>query len=87
MIEFLLSSCEWIFDGIGSTIVGSVLGLIIGGVSGGFIGYKICLKNKNKQVQKARDNANQSQVGTINFIQNGDINKDDKRKTSSKGRR
>ena len=72
----LLNSVEWIFDGIGSTIIGAILGLIVGALSGGFIGYKIAMKNKIKQNQKAGDNANQQQIGNISNINNGDITKD-----------
>ena len=43
---------KWIFDGIGSQIVG----LIVGALLGGLIGYRIGIKNKIKQKQKGRDN-------------------------------
>ncbi|MBR6050574.1 MAG: hypothetical protein IKP68_05150 [Clostridia bacterium] len=70
---------EWIFDGIGSTIIGAILGLIIGGIAGGFIGYKNAIKNKIKQSQKAKNDSTQEQVGNITIInQNGDINKNGK---------
>lgn len=75
----LCSSVEWIFDGIGSTIIGTILGLIVGGVAGGFIGYKIAIKNKTKQNQKARDNSNQQQIGNVNYINNGDVTKDERK--------
>ena len=61
---------EWIFDGIGSTIIGTVLGVIIGGTAGGFIGYKFAIKNKIIQSQKAKDNSNQVQIGSIHITKN-----------------
>lgn len=51
---------EWVFDGIGTTIIGAILGLIVGGVSGYRIGVK---KVSIKQKQTARDMANQVQIG------------------------
>lgn len=54
---------EWIFDGIGTAIITFVLGL----VAGGGIGYYIGVHNSIKQRQKAKDNAQQIQIG----IQNG----------------
>lgn len=53
---------EWVFDGIGSQIIGIIIGLIFGGCIGGAVGYKIGAKQK----QKARDNATQTQIGVIN---------------------
>ena len=51
---------EWIFDGIGTTILSSVLSLLLGGG----IGYRVGInKNKVKQKQKAGDHANQIQIG------------------------
>lgn len=52
---------EWIFDGIGTTIISSVISLIIGGT----IGYKIGI-NKNIQKQKAGNNSTQVQIGGNN---------------------
>lgn len=60
-----METVQWIFDGIGSQIVGLLLGLLIGGASG----YGIAIrktKTNIKQSQKAGDNANQQQAGVIN---------------------
>lgn len=61
---------EWVFDGIGTELLGIVIGLIIGSFGGGAIGYKIGVKNKIKQKQKAKNNARQVQIGSIT-ITNG----------------
>lgn len=58
---------EWFFDGIGTAIVSLILGLVIGGIGG----YNIGIKKANKMKQKARDNANQTQIGEINSNGNG----------------
>ncbi len=55
---------EWFFDGIGSQIIGIIIGLLIGGGIGGTVGYKIGAKQK----QKARDNATQMQIGSVNIV-------------------
>ena len=36
-----------------------------GGGGGGFIGYRIGIKNKVSQSQKAGNNSNQTQIGSI----------------------
>ena len=72
----LLSNIQWIFDGIGTELVGVVIGLIVGGVGGGFAGYRIG-KNKVKQIQKARDNVNQNQVGVVNLLSTNEDKKDE----------
>ncbi len=56
---------SWIFDGIGTQIVGIIIGLLLGGAGGGVIGYRIGSKNKIKQKQKAGNNSNQVQVGNV----------------------
>lgn len=48
---------EWIFSGIGTTILTSVGGIIIGGIGG----YQIGIHSKEKQHQKAGANAKQRQ--------------------------
>jgi hypothetical protein len=53
---------EWIFDGIGTAIVSGLIGMGIGGC----VGYYIRMQVTIKQKQKARDNAQQSQIGQIN---------------------
>lgn len=52
---------EWIFDGIGTELIGLVIGAIVTGI----VGYKICIKNRSKQVQKATNNAQQNQTVKI----------------------
>ena len=52
---------EWIFDGIGTTIISSIISLIVGGTAGYTIGI-----NKNIQKQKAGDNSTQIQIGGNN---------------------
>ncbi len=52
---------EWIFNGIGSQIVGIVIGAILGGLTG----YRIGVKNYVKQTQKAGDQSNQKQETVI----------------------
>ena len=58
---------EWIFDGIGTEIISAVIGLLIGGVGG----YSIAIRKTNNMKQKAKNNANQTQVGEINYNGNG----------------
>ena len=53
---------KWIFDGIGTAAVSTVLGLLIGGS----VGYRIGIKKSIKQTQKAGKNSSQVQVGEIN---------------------
>lgn len=51
---------EWIFDGIGTTILSSLVSLLVGGG----IGYRVGInKNKVEQKQKAGDHASQIQIG------------------------
>lgn len=56
-----MESLKWIFDGIGTEL----LSLIIGAVVGGLGGYKIGVKTKVKQNQKAGKNSTQSQIGSV----------------------
>ena len=58
---------EWIFNGIGTEIISAVIGLLIGGVGG----YSIAIRKTNNMKQKAKNNANQTQVGEINYNGNG----------------
>lgn len=47
---------EWIFSGIGTSIVMGIIGF--------FVGYKVGIhKSKIKQSQKAKDNSKQTQIG------------------------
>ena len=52
---------EWIFDGIGTEIIGIVISLIIGALGGGAVGYKFGIKRTAKQKQTAGDDAEQKQ--------------------------
>ena len=52
---------ELFFSGIGTEIISALIGLLIGGIGG----YKIGVRNKIKQVQKAGDNSNLSQTGSV----------------------
>ncbi len=66
---------KWVFDGIGSQIIGIIAGLVIGAVGGGFVGYRIGIKNRIKQKQKGRDNAKQIQIGSINNVNGNETEK------------
>lgn len=48
---------EWIFSGIGTTILTGIGGMIIGGIGG----YQIGIHSRGKQYQKAGDDARQRQ--------------------------
>ena len=61
-----MENFEWIFDGIGTELISLLVGAILGGTAG----YKIGSKNKIKQKQKARDDSEQIQIGSVNY--NGD---------------
>ena len=52
---------EWVFSGIGTAILSGLAGLLIGGIAG----YKIGIRSKTKQKQKAGNNSNQTQIGNI----------------------
>lgn len=56
-----MENIQWIFDGIGTEVISLIVGLIVGGVSG----YKIGVRNKANQKQRARDHATQTQKGNI----------------------
>lgn len=48
---------EWVFSGIGTSILMGIIGF--------FVGYKIGVhKSKIKQIQKAKDESKQTQIGT-----------------------
>lgn len=57
----ILNCIEWIFSGIGTAILSGLAGLVVGG----FAGYRIGIRNKAKQKQKAGNNSNQTQIGNI----------------------
>lgn len=56
--------CEWIFNGIGTTIVSYILSFVLGGGLGYYVGQRN-VKQKTKQSQKAGNNANQTQSGNV----------------------
>ena len=60
-----MEAVEWVFSGIGTSLLSAIIGFIFGGVTG----YKIGIHNYIKQRQKAGNNSNQSQTGQI--INNG----------------
>ena len=49
---------EWLFDGLGTMI----LGLILGAAGGGIAGWNLAIR-KTSQRQRAGDNAQQTQAG------------------------
>ena len=58
--QMIRYNMEWIFDGIGTAILSSLVSLLVGGG----IGYRVGInKNKVKQKQKAGDHASQIQIG------------------------
>ena len=54
-----------IFDGIGSSIIGAIIGALITAAISIPISYKMGKKSVH-QKQRARDNANQTQIGYKN---------------------
>lgn len=61
---------QWIFSGIGTQGIVYLISIILGSFGGGFgVGYFVGgIRTKNKQKQKAGDNANQTMTGsTINI--------------------
>ncbi|MGR2751498.1 hypothetical protein [Agromyces arachidis] len=49
---------EWLFEGLGTLLIG----LLIGGAGGGAIGWRLAIR-KTSQRQHAGDNASQYQAG------------------------
>lgn len=62
--------CEWIFDGIGTELIGLAIGTLLGGVAG----YNIGVRSKSKQTQKAGDGAHQQQTYNIRVKTDGKNN-------------
>lgn len=52
---------EWVLDGIGTELIS----LLIGSLGGGLVGYKIGIRNKSKQKQKAGRSS--KQIQTLNI--------------------
>lgn len=61
-----MENLEWIFDGIGTELIGAAIGLIVGALGGGTVGYKIGSKHRVTQNQTAGDNSKQTQIGSVN---------------------
>ena len=57
-MDWLLESAEWLFDGLGTLLIG----LAIGGSGGAAGGYTMA-KHSVRQKQKAGDNSPQTQIG------------------------
>lgn len=68
---FLFVNLEWFFDGLGTEIISIIIGFVIGG----FSGYNIGIKKNITQHQKAKDNANQVQIGRISGKSNSESRK------------
>ena len=58
--QIIRCNMEWIFDGVGTAILSSLVSLLVGGG----IGYRVGInKSKVKQKQKAGDHSSQIQIG------------------------
>ena len=57
----IIDCIEWVFSGIGTAILSGLAGVLLGGIAG----YKIGIRNKAKQKQKAGNNSTQTQIGNI----------------------
>lgn len=55
---------EWVFDGIGSQIVGVIIGMIIGGISG----YRIGIKRNYLQIQMGKEKSKMKQIAEIENV-------------------
>lgn len=69
---------DWIFDGIGTEIIGIIISLIIGALGGGAVGYKIGIRRTAKQKQIAGDDAEQKQELHMRESHNGEISSKNK---------
>jgi len=67
LLTTVSENLPWIFDGIGTEIVCTIVSLVVGSLGGGLVGYKIGVKNRNKLSQKAGDYASQQQIGSVNI--------------------
>jgi len=59
---------DWLeiaYKAFGHELISAIVGVVIGGVAG----YRIGVKSKVRQTQKAGDNSSQTQIGSI--INNG----------------
>ena len=60
---------EWIFDGLGTTIIGAIISAIFSSICG-FISYKAAVKTICKQSQVAGDNSEQKQEINVIDVKN-----------------
>ena len=67
LLTVVSENLSWVFDGIGTEIVCTIVSLIVGAVGGGVVGYRIGVKNRIEQIQKGKENAKQQQIGSINI--------------------
>lgn len=73
---------EWIFSGIGTSVLTGLLGMVIGGIGGIQIGKH---KSKIKQTQKAGKDSKQKQIGskTINGNNKSNVTQTQKAKDNA----
>lgn len=67
-----MDNLQWIFDGIGTELIGLAIGAVVGGLAG----YNIGIKRHGKQMQKAKSRAKQKQELTIDGSQVSEGKKD-----------
>lgn len=67
LLTVVSENLSWVFDGIGTEIVCTIVSLIVGAAGGGVVGYRIGVKNRIEQIQKGKENAKQQQIGSINI--------------------
>lgn len=56
-----MEAVEWVFSGIGTSILVGIVSFVIGGITG----YRIGIHNKIHQKQNAGHNTKQCQIGQI----------------------
>ena len=67
---------KWVFDGIGTEIISSIIGLVVGGIGGFAIGKR----TKSRQIQTAGDSSKQKQSFSVD---NGDADTSKKNQETS----
>jgi len=75
---------EWVFDGVGSQIIATIIGLIVCG-GGYLVGRWVKKKIHINQNQKAGNNSRLNQIGNIS-ISNEENSDGDKQTESKSGR-